>query len=170
MLLETQPALLEIDPTTPVYHVGLMIDALIDTEPPESMMDFYGRVLHLPAPADMTAHQRYEAIRAWGRGHGNAFDTLHMLTSAQRHGGDVEGEEQVLLQARRNPAIAGPGLVRHAAFLDFLQLPTEAAAMLHRARRMLPESYAWSLALAQISFRFGAFEDSCALSRSGPSS
>ncbi len=158
-LFESQPMLLEIDPATPVYHVSLMSDALINAEPPQRMEEFYGQVLGLPTPADLTAAERYEAIRAWGHEHGNAFDTLRMLTSAQRLAGDVAGEQQTLLEGRRNPAIAGPVMVRHAAFFDFLGRPGEAATMLRLARRALPDDYAWSLVLAHISFRFGAFED-----------
>lgn len=163
VLFDTQPVLLEIDSATPFYHVALMIDALINAEPPARMADFFSRVLGLPAPGDMTAAERYDAIRAWGREHDNAFDTLRILTSAQRLAGDITGERQALLEARRNPAIAGKAMVRHAAFLDHLQRPAESAAVLRLAREKLPADYAWSLALGQISFRFGAFEDASEL-------
>jgi tetratricopeptide (TPR) repeat protein len=159
LLLETQPALLKIDPATPVYHVGLMVDALITTEPQEQMTEFFDRELGLPGSTDMTAAERYEAIRAWGRGQGNAFDTLRMLTSQQRLEGDLAAEKQTLLEATKEHAHTGTALVRYAAFLQFMDRPAGARVILRKARQKLPVDYAWSLALAEISFRFGAYED-----------
>ena len=158
-LLETQPAMLEIDPATPVYHVGLMVDALVSSEPQERMTEFFSRELGLQESSNMTAAERYEAIRAWRRGHGNAFDTLRMLTSQQRLDDDVAAEKQNLLEATRDHALSGTALVRYAAFLHFTDRPAGARVILRAALQKLPADYAWSLALAEISFRFGAYED-----------
>ena len=162
-ILETQPTLLEIDPATPVYHVGFMVDALVRPEPPERMTEFFSRELALPESADMTRAERYEAIRAWGRGHGNSFDTLRMLTSQQRLEGDFLAEQQTLLEAMEDPDLAGTAGVRYATFLHLNNRPFEARVVLHTAREKLPHDYAWSLALAEISFRYGAYEDTCFL-------
>ncbi len=162
-VLETQPTLLEIDPATPVYHVGFMVDALVRPEPPERMTEFFSRELGLPGSADMTRAERYEAIRAWGRGHGNSFDTLRMLTSQQRLEGDFPAEQQTLLEAMEDPDLAGTAGVRYATFLHLNNRPFEARVALRTAREKLPHDYAWSLALAEISFRYGAYEDTCFL-------
>jgi len=162
-ILEIQPALLEIDPATPVYHVGFMVDALVNSEQPERMREFFSRVLGLPESAEMTRDERYEAIRAWGRGHGNAFDTLRMLTSQQRLERDSTAERQTLLEAMKDPELAGTAGVRYATLLHLNSRPFEARVVLRTARENLPDDYAWSLALAEISFRFGAYEETCLL-------
>lgn len=156
-LFDIQAELLEIDPSSPVYHIGFMTDVLTDPEPPDRMSEFFRNEMGLDASAK-AAVERYRAIRDWGRNR-HPFDTFRLLTSQQRLSHDFAAEEQSYLEAIQDPEIAGQALVRYAAFLIDRGRPADARVMLDEARKKLPEDYAWSLTLAQICFRYGFFED-----------
>jgi hypothetical protein len=155
--IEIERELIVKDPGTPVYHVSLLRELLLNHEQQERIDEFFSQEIGIDS-SQLDEAEKSAEIERWMERTGDRLAGLKILTSIARWANDTEGETRLLEAAVDDPEIAGPAWLRMADFASLFDRTEFAKQCLLNADGALPDDYQWSLLLAEISFRLEAYD------------
>ncbi len=157
--LAIQTELIAIDPRTPSFHVGRLVDTLTHGYPDAELDRFVREELEMsPEAFDVNVH--HARVRQWGEAHDDPFAALRLQTAMARRAQAPELAERLLVEASRHPrpVLAGSASARLAEWYARTGRRAQAEDALRRARQLLPATRPWSLGLGFLALSSNLYE------------